>query len=246
VGNREPKRSNFTDSRPGEIIRPERLHDFEFGHKYQSMILSTGINAYFMNYRDQLVLTGEINDVGSAIMVNVPESYRAGIEFMLGLQPIRNIRWEANATISRNRIKSFVEYVDDWDTWGQQTIDHENTSLSFSPEIIASSRISWEPIKNFNINLTSKYVGKQFIDNTSSEERRLDPYLVNNIRLAYEFKPGIIKKVNLFVDLINLFNEMYESNAWVYSYFYEGNRSEIIGYYPQAGRHFIAGVVLDL
>ena len=246
VGNREPKRSNFTDSRPGDEIKPEHLNDFEFGHSYRSSNVSLGINAYFMDYRDQLALTGEINDVGSAIMVNVPDSYRAGLEVMIAFQPFKRLKWEANATISRNRIKTFTEFVDDWDTWEQHSIVHENTSLAFSPEIVAGSRISWNPVTGLDLSLLSKYVGKQFIDNTSSDERMLNAYFVNNIRLAYEFKPKFISSMSLFIDVINILNERYESNAWVYSYFYEGNRNEMLGYYPQAGRHFMMGIIFDI
>jgi hypothetical protein len=142
--------------------------------------------------------------------------------------------------------KLFTEFVDDWDTWEQHSIVHENTSLAFSPEIVVGSRISWNPVTGLDLALLSKYVGKQFIDNTSSDERMLNAYFVNNIRLAYEFKPKFISSVSLFIDVINILNERYESNAWVYSYFYEGNRNEMLGYYPQAGRHFMMGIILDL
>ncbi len=246
VGNREPKRSNFTDARPGDEIRPEHLDDFELGHSYRTSNFSVGLNAYIMDYRDQLALTGEINDVGSAIMVNVPDSYRAGIEAMIAYQAFKTLKWEANATLSRNRIKAFTEFVDDWDTGEQQSILHENTSLAFSPEIVVGSRISWNPVKGMELALLSKYIGKQFIDNTSSNDRMLNAYFVNNIRLAYEFKPKFISNISLFIDAINVFNEKYESNAWVYSYFYEGSRNEMLGYYPQAGRHFMMGLVLDI
>jgi len=246
VGNREPKRSNFTDASPGQEIKPERLNDFEIGYRYLSGRISAEANAYFMDYTDQLVLTGEINDVGSAIMVNVPDSYRVGLELMLAYQPVKSLKWEANATISRNRVMSFVELVDDWDTWGQRSFELENTSLAFSPEVIAGSRITWTPLESLDLSLLTKYVGKQFIDNTSSADRMLDDYLVNSFRLAYTYKPSFLKEINVFVDLINLLNEKYETNAWVYSYFYEGQRGKIDGYYPQAGRHFMAGITISL
>ena len=246
VGNREPKRSNFTDAAPGQEVSPERLNDFEFGHAYKSGRISLGTNLYYMDYKDQLVLTGEINDVGSAIMVNVPDSYRAGLEFLVAVQAIKNLRWDANATFSRNRIQNFVEYVDDWDTWGQQNFEHKNTSLAFSPEFIVGSRITWSPVHELDLSLQSKYVGKQFIDNTSSDDRMLAPYLINNFRAAYSFSPKFFKEINVFLDLINFLNEEYESNAWVYSYFYEGQRYKMDGYYPQAGRHFLFGISMKL
>ncbi len=246
VGNREPKRSNFTDSRPGQEIKPERLNDFEMGYTYKSGMFSLEANAYFMDYTDQLVLTGEINDVGSAIMVNVPDSYRAGLELTVAAQPFKSLAWELNATLSRNRIISFIEYVDDWDTWGQQNFELKNTSLAFSPEIIAGSRIIWNPLEGLDLSLLTKFVGKQFIDNTSSLDRMLDAYVVNNFRLGYSFQPKFLKEINLFVEVINLLNEEYETNAWVYSYFYQGQRYKMDGFYPQAGRHFMAGIILKL
>ena len=246
IGNREPKRSNFTDAGPGETINPERLYDYELGYKYYSSLISAGANAYYMDYKDQLVLTGEINDVGSVIMTNVPSSYRAGLELMIALKPLGFMQFDGNLTLSRNRIKSFVEYVDNWDTGGQNTIEHTNTSLSFSPELIASGHILLKPVKNLDISLLSKYVGKQYIDNTSSESRMVEPYFVNNLRISYSIEPALFDRIGLFFEVINILDEKYESNAWVYSYFYGGERDEMIGYFPQAGRHYMLGLSLEL
>lgn len=246
VGNREPKRSNFTDAAPGVEIRPEQMTDLETGFTWKKDKGFVGFNLYFMDYTDQLVLTGEINDVGSAVMVNVADSYRAGIELEAGIQLTKRLNWEANATFSRNRILNFVEFIDDWDTWGQRKIEAGSTDLSFSPAIIAGSRVTWMPLKNLQIILDSKYVGSQYMDNTSSQEKMLDPYFVNDILIAYTPKVLKVDHLTVFGQVNNVFNHLYESNAWVYSYYYGNERNHMIGYYPQATRNFIVGLRLAL
>ncbi|MFN8134305.1 MAG: hypothetical protein U0Z17_03415 [Bacteroidales bacterium] len=128
-----------------------------------------------MYYHNQLALTGAINDVGAPVMINVPVSYRAGIELSARVLLSRNLKWEPAITLSRNKIKSFTEYIDNWDTWEQIATEHSNTDLSFSPAVVASNSLSWMVTKGFNINLISKLVGRQYIDNTQSSDRQLDP-----------------------------------------------------------------------
>ena len=198
-----------------------------------------------MNYKDQLVLTGEINDVGSAIMVNVPESYRAGIELEGGIKIGQKLDWMANLTLSRNRILNFTEYVDDWDTWDQQVIELGETHLAFSPGIIAGSRLSYQVLSDLKLSLDTKVVGKQFMDNTSSVDKMLESYWVNDLMLTYTPSLNGKSRLSQFVQVNNVLDHLYESNAWVYSYFYEGQRAHMIGYYPQAGRHFLAGMSLN-
>jgi iron complex outermembrane receptor protein len=243
VANREPNRSNYVDA-PPERNQPvhETLQNWELGYNYKSSEFSMGANLYYMDYKNQLVLTGEINDVGSAIMVNVDESYRAGIELQAGVQVSRAILWNGNVTLSSNKIKNFTEYVDNWDTWEQEVFDLGTTDLSFSPKIVANSQLLFEPVKNLQLSLNSSYVGKQFIDNTSSDERALDAYFVNNIKVNYTLSTGLFKEVILHLMVNNLFNEKYESNAWVYSYILGDERYEMDGYFPQAGTHFMVGV----
>jgi len=243
IGHREPNRSNFTDADPnGKQPTYEKLNDFEGGYKYQSSRFTAGANLYYMNYKDQLILTGEINDVGSAIMTNVDDSYRAGIEIVAGIKILPNLEWDINATFSQNKIKNFTEYVDNWDTWGQDSIVHGTSDIAFSPSLIANSTIRYQPIKNLDINLISQYVGKQYIDNGSSNDRRLDAYFVNNLKVSYSIHPQFLKEICFNLLVSNLFNEEYESNAWVYSYIYGGTRYKMDGYFPQAGTNILMGV----
>ncbi len=243
VANREPNRSAFVDY-PAGYDSPvhETLQDWELGYNFASSKFSFGANFYFMNYKDQLVLTGQINDVGAPIMVNVDKSYRAGAELQAGVQLARNFRWNGNATFSLNRIKDFTEYVDNWDTGGQDAIELGTSDLAFSPNIIGNSQFVFSPGKKFSIAFISNYVGEQYIDNTSSDARKLDAYFVNNLKADYSFTTGLFEEITLHLMVNNLFNEEYESNAWVYSYILSGERYEMDGYFPQAGTHLMFGI----
>jgi iron complex outermembrane receptor protein len=243
VANREPNRDNFVDSDPAKPVpQPERLYDLEAGYSFNTSIVALSANAYYMLYQDQLVLTGAINDVGAPVMINVPSSYRAGVELSAKVLLTDNLKWEPSVTMSRNKIKSFTEYIDDWDTWGQTAVNHTNTDLAFSPSVIANSSLNWMIFKGFNLNLMSKYVGRQYIDNTESSDRQLDPYFVNNLLISYKFKPRFCKEIGYSLMINNIFNEQYESNAWVYRYSYENSMQKLDGYYPQAGINLMAGV----
>ncbi len=243
VANREPNRDNFVDSDPAKSIpHSERLYDMEAGYSLSTNHISLNTNAYFMYYHEQLVLTGAINDVGAPIMVNVPSSYRAGIELSAKALLTANLKWEPSVTLSQNKIKSFTEYIDDWDTWGQTSVNHTNTDLSFSPSLIANSSLSWIIFKGFNLNLISKFVGRQYIDNTESSDRQLDPYFVNNLLISYKVNPRFCKEIGFSLMINNIFNEKYESNAWVYRYSYENTMQKLDGYYPQAGINLMVGV----
>ncbi len=243
IANREPNRTAFVDKAPGgKTPGAETLQDLEAGYSFSSSWFSFAANYYFMNYNDQLVLTGEINDVGAPIMVNVDKSFRTGIELQAGVQIVKNLQWNGNATFSSNKIKNFTEYVDNWDTWGQEQYDLGTTDIAFSPNIVANSQLVFSPVKNLNLSFISSFVGKQYIDNTSNDDRILNSYFVNNLKADYNFKTNLFEEITLHLMVNNLFNEVYESNAWVYSYIYEGNRSKMDGYYPQAGTHFMFGI----
>ncbi len=243
VANREPNRSAYVDANPqGKQPVYETLYDLELGYELKSSAFSGGINLYYMKYNDQLVLTGEINDVGAPIMVNVDDSYRQGVELQAAVMITRNLQWQANATFSRNKIENFTEYVDNWDTWEQEAFNHGTTDIAFSPNVISNSRLLFEPLKNLNLALVTSYVGKQFIDNTSSDDRQLDAYLVNSLKADYMIRTGLFSNITFHLMVNNLFNESYENNAWVYSYILGDGRYKMDGYFPQAGRHFMMGI----
>ncbi|MDP3643159.1 MAG: TonB-dependent receptor [Bacteroidota bacterium] len=241
--NREPNRDNYVDADPkGKQPEFETLNDFEFGYKYNSSRLALGVNAYYMQYQNQLILTGEINDVGAPIMTNVNNSYRAGLELMAGMKLSEKLKWDVNLTFSKNKIQDFTDFVDDWDNGGQIETKLGSTDLAFSPELIANSQLSWKAVKGLNISLQSYSVSSQYIDNTSSNDRKLDAYLLNNLKFTYHVPQKFAKEFNLHLMVNNLFNTEYESNAWVYSYVLEGERYAMDGYFPQAGINFMAGL----
>jgi len=244
VGNKEPNRDDFTQSTPASRPKAETLHDWEAGYKAQTQKLAFSANLYYMNYRNQLVLTGQINDVGAYNRTNIPNSYRAGIELEAGALLTRNLRWNVNATLSRNKIRSFTEFIDNYDSGEQRAIVHTDKDIAFSPNLIASSQLLYTPVKRLEVGLLSKYVGKQYLDNTGNPNRTLNPYFVNDLRFIYSWKPKFAEVVEFTLLLNNVFNELYESNGYTFSYIAEGQTITENYYYPQATRNFLAGVRL--
>jgi len=243
VANREPNRSNYVDANPaGKQPVHETLRDWEMGYNFKSSTFSFSANYYYMYYKNQLVLTGEINDVGAPIMVNVDKSFRTGIELQAGVKITPALQWNGNTTFSINKVNNFTEYVDNWDTWGQESYELGTTDLAFSPNVMANSRFTFSPVNKLEFSFVSSYVGKQFIDNTSNDDRVLNAWFVNNLNVEYSMNTKLFNEITLRVMVNNLFNANYESNAWVYSYIYEGERSKMDGYFPQAGTHFMFGV----
>ena len=262
VGNKEPNRDDFTESSPESRPQHEQLLDVEFGHRYTSEKLSISTNFYNMQYKNQLILTGELNDVGSAVRVNIPESYRRGVEFTGVAILSEKFTLKFNLTLSENKISTFTEYVDNWDTWGKDEVVHENTDIAFSPGIIGGGQLIFTPFEKENgkiqFALLSKYVGNQYIDNTSSDFAKLDAYLVHDLRISYLIKSNLFREVEVSSWIRNLSNQNYISNAWVYRFntafdptsydMYanpeKGNTYNQIGAFNQAGINFFVGLKL--
>ncbi len=249
VGHREPSRADIKDAMKGTTNytpSAERLFDYELGYALKTSTFGLNLNLYYMDYKDQLVLTGKLSDVGYALMTNVDKSYRAGVEVTFSVKPLSWLTWNLNTTLSRNRIKNFVEYIDlyddDWNIVGQQENHLGETPISFSPSFIGSSQVCFTPAKNLNLTLISKYVGEQYYDNTGSAERRLDDYLVNNLKIDYSLKLKSIKTLNFQFFINNLSDLKYEANAWVYraKFVSDGSEYREDGFFPQAGINFMA------
>ncbi|RLD91024.1 MAG: TonB-dependent receptor, partial [Bacteroidetes bacterium] len=251
VANREPSRSDFRDADPGTVVLSERLTDYELGYRHGGKRVALNANLFYMDYKNQLVLTGKINNVGSAIRTNVANSYRTGVELSAALLVTDWFKWDMNLAYSQNKIKNFTEYVDNWDYWNDpstEPLQYEKnlgtTDISFSPNVVGSSNMVFTMVKNLHLNLVSNYVGRQYIDNTSNKERSLDPYFINNIRLSYTWFPGFVKSVDFIVNMNNIFDNHYETNAWVYRYVYGEEEYEMNGYFSQAGFNVMGGVVV--
>lgn len=245
TANREPARADYIDITEGKSPVHETMYDYELGYTLAQNNAKININLYYMDYTNQLVKTGKINNVGTAIMTNIPESYRMGIEISGGIKISELIDWQANATFSRNKILDYTEYTDNWETGIQDEIYIGKSNISFSPEIITGSQLIFKPLKDFEIAIISKFVGEQYIDNSSAKDRMLDAYFVNNIRLNYHFETKLIKRIDFQLLVNNIFNEKYETDAWAYRYYYEGGYHNMDGYFPQAGTNLLAGLILS-
>jgi iron complex outermembrane receptor protein len=249
LAHKEPNRDDFEAS-PDQQPNAETLHDFEAAIERKQQRYNFSATFYYMLYKDQLVLTGKINDVGSYTRINVPNSYRAGIELQAGaaIAPWMNVN--VNATFSRNKIKSFTEYLDEYDAdfnyIGQQTVEHKNADISFSPNVIAAGTLTFIPLKNMQLNFVSKYIDKQYLDNTSNNSRMLPSYFTEDFRLNYSLYSTLFKQIDFIAAVNNIFNHLYEPNANTYPYMYDGDVINDNYYYPAAGINFMAGINIKL
>jgi iron complex outermembrane recepter protein len=245
IGRKEPNRDDFeagADQQP----KPEVLHDFELGAEKRTSDYNWGATLYYMSYKDQLVLTGQINDVGSYTRSNVPNSYRMGIELQGGIQLTHWWHFAANLTLSQNKIRDFTEYYDDYDNGGQKAIPHGNTDIAFSPAAVSSITNDFTPCKNLAISWLVKYAGNQYLDNTSDKTRRLDAYAVQDGRINYTLKNLLFKEITFIGQVNNVFNKKYEPNGYTYSYQYGGSVITENFYYPMAGTNFVFGLNVKL
>lgn len=235
AGSKEPSRQDFVDN-AAAAPRPEYLQDYEFGYERSGLRYGLQLNGYFMNYQDQLVLTGAVNSTGDAIRTNVEKSYRLGLEAVLNYQFSKRLIWSGNVTLSQNRIQNFQEKMFDYDLNQEVVINHGNTDIAYSPTVIYGSTLTYT-LGAFEASLLRKFVGKQYLDNTSDDARSLKAYSTHDIRLKYTMKKG-----PAFTLLLNnVLNEMYSSNGYTYSYRYGGATTTENFYYPQAGFNFLLG-----
>lgn len=260
MGQREPLRADLKQSIKGgaeSAIKPEQMVDYELGYRYVNESgVDVGANFYFMNYNNQMVQTGKLNDVGYKLMENVKESYRAGIELELSLPFAANkLRLDANATLSENKIKNYTAYYDLFDNnsdWNkvykegtkvrkQMAENIGTTDISFSPNIVGMLSLTYQPTSAIYFNLFGKYVGKQYLDNTSDEAKSIPSYFVSNFSTGYTFEKTSIGKISVQFFVNNLFNKEYVANGWADTEAFENDRSKVnwIGYYPQATRNFM-------
>ncbi|MCE6988733.1 TonB-dependent receptor [Dyadobacter sp. CY323] len=242
IGNREPNRDDLTASTAILFPKSEHMQNVEAGFRTQRGKWAFSANYYLMHYKNQLVLTGQINDVGNSIRVNVPKSYRTGIELEGAVAFNKFLKWNLNATFSQNKINNFTEYIVNYDDGGYNTIDHGKSDISFSPNVIAGSQFTYSLVKNVELALLTKYVGKQYLDNTSNETRKLDAYFTNDIRLSWTIKPAWAREISLNLLVNNILNERYESNGYTYGYFAGGAVTQENFYFPQAGTNFLVGL----
>jgi iron complex outermembrane receptor protein len=203
-----------------------------------------------MKYNNQLVLTGAINDVGAYTRTNIPNSYRAGIELQAAASLKSWLNINGNLSLSKNKIKSFTEYIDDYDNGNQKLITHTNTNIAFSPNVVAAADIAFKPFmqsrhaawKPFELNLLAKHVGRQYLDNTSDKSRSIDDYTLVDLRARYVWHIKEHSDLIFTLAVYNTLNRMYVNNGYNYSYISGGQTNVSNYYYPQAGRYFLAGI----
>ncbi|MCF8202089.1 MAG: TonB-dependent receptor [Crocinitomicaceae bacterium] len=243
IANREPVRRDFRESTPENRPLPERMYDAELAYRLVYKRWNAQANLFLMYYQDQLVLTGQINDVGGYTRTNVDQSYRAGLEFEFAYQLTEKWRLQGATTLSQNKIMNFVEfvdvYLDEAPYYTQAQIDHGTTDLAFSPNFIHTLGLQYQPTAALSLALQSKYVARQYLDNTSSVARSLDPFTFTNFICNYKVKQNFAKEMEIGLLVNNLFNALYANNGYTFSYQYGGLTTTENFYYPQAGRHFL-------
>lgn len=241
IANKEPRRDDYENG----SVKPERLFDYELGWKYNAKNLTVNANAFYMNYNDQLVLTGALNDVGSPIFTNSGNSYRYGIEIESVIKVINKLTFQSNITLSQNKNRDFYFQRDGV----LQNLG--NTNIAFSPDIVFGNATTYSPINNLNLTVLNKFVGRQFMGNIDSEKSILKAYNVHDLNITYLWNINKGIKSILFSGLVNnIFDYKYESNGYFYTYDDDFSSPGVIttiegaGYFPQAGINFLAGATL--
>ena len=261
IANREPSRNNYKEnvvynSSTGEytgLPHAERLYDYEVGYTYSHPRFAVGANLYFMDYDNQLVLTGEYNDVGAYKTKNVKDSYRMGAEITAGVKILEWLRWDGNLVASRNKILNYHQYIDlydDQDNWnwvGQDSVVG-TTTIAFSPTITASSLFTFD-VAGFTATVQTNVVSKQYLDNTEDENAMLRAYSTTNLNLQYQLpmqqwcKKNNTPDIRLLCQINNIFNAKYANNGGAEaSRFQDGSRC--CWYYAQAGINVHAGFAI--
>lgn len=261
ISNKEPNRNDYR-ANPDDRPEHETLYDLELGYKKSGFKYAFSANLYYMQYKNQLVSNGQLNDVGESLHENVDNSYRRGIELVGSYRPIPKLTVQGNVAFSQNKIEEYVDHVDNWDTGGKTDIIYENTTLAFSPSVVSGVNLNYKFNDAFSVEWQHKFVGKRYIDNTENELRSLDPYYLQHLLVTYSNTKvfGKLLKFNLKVN--NLLNSDYISNAWSYRFISQGfdprpfdpyvtaenendGSYQSMGFFPQAFRNVLFGVKLE-
>lgn len=242
VGGKEPTRRDYVESTEESRPDPERLTDFELGYHGSFNRFDVGVNLYYMLYRDQLINTGEVNDVGNIVRENVPDSYRAGVELQLGARLLPQLEWRGNVTLSRNIISEYVRYLDDFDQGGQQTEIYNDVAISFSPSVTGNSVVAYRA-GSFQTEWISQFVSRQYLDNTASQSRSIDPYWVNDLRFSYSYdRFPYLRNITASLLINNILDEKYVSNGYTFGWISGSEEQFFNYYYPQAGRNILFNI----
>jgi iron complex outermembrane recepter protein len=245
VAGKEPNRDDF-EAGVAQQPKTEILHDFEAGIEQKAYTFSWGANFYYMRYKNQLVLTGKINDVGAYTRTNVPVSYRMGFELQARWQPASWFNAAGNLAFSKNKIKDYTAFYDDYDNGGQKSTIYKESDISFSPSVVGGASVTFIPVKNWELSLLGKYVGKQYLDNTADNARSLNSYYVQDFRTIYTLNKFVFRQIDCILQVNNIFNIMYEPNGYTYGYYAGGSLVNENYYFPMAGTNFMIGLNVKL
>ena len=245
VANKEPNRDDFEASAT-EQPRREQLIDWEAGFEFKKPKYAINANVYYMDYKDQLVLTGKINDVGAYTRINVPKSYRTGLELQLKYSFNKYFNSSYNITFSQNKIEAFTEYVDDYDTYTQVAIPHKNTNIALSPSLTTNRTFNWRPNDKLSFFWTTKYTSKQFLDNTQNKDRVLDAFFINDLNAHWTILNKTKFTMLLQVYANNVLDVKYAPNGYTFSYIYDRTLTTSNNFYPMAGRNYWISLKIDL
>jgi iron complex outermembrane receptor protein len=245
VAGKEPNRDDFE---AGIHQQPKRelLKDAELGIERTNKLTNWSATIYYMNYKDQLVLTGQVNDVGAYTRTNIPKSYRLGIELQGAAMINTWMNLSANLALSKNKVTGFTEYIDDYDLGGQKTNQYHETDIALSPAVVGAATINLLPCENLELSLLGKYVSRQYLDNTKNENRKLDAFYTQDLRAVYSIKIKWLKELNITGQVNNVFNKKYEPNGYTYNYISGGELIVNNYYFPMAGTNFMVGVNVRL
>jgi iron complex outermembrane receptor protein len=263
IANREPSRNNYKENVVYDALtqtysglpKAERLYDYELGYLFNHRIFSIGANLYYMDYDNQLVLTGKVNDVGAQSTINVKDSYRMGIELSAQVQIAKWLTWQGNVTLSRNKIQNYSEtitrYDSDYNWLGEEEQLFKETTIAFSPSITAMSLFQFA-YRGIGADLYTSVVGKQYLDNTQNETATLKTYTTTNLQLTYQLplerwmKRSKVPQIRLLCQVNNLFNAKYASNGGSDCSYFENGTACWPWYYAQAGINVHAGVRIEM
>lgn len=245
IAHKEPNRADF-ETGAEKQPKAERLNDVELGMERKNSAYQFGANLYYMTYKDQLVLTGKVNDVGAYTRTNIKDSYRAGVEMQAAYKLAQWIKVSGNIAFSRNKIRDFDEYIDNYDNGQQQVNKYRESDISFSPNVVGAGTLSIVPEKHIQLELIGKYVGKQFLDNTSNKDRMLDAFYTQDVRAIFSTSRKALKNVQFTAQVFNVFNALYEPNGYTFSYIAGNKLTTENYYYPMAGTNWLVGLNIRL
>ena len=245
VANKEPNRDDFEASAT-EQPRSEQLVDLETGFEFKRPKYAINANVYYMNYKDQLVLTGKINDVGAYTRTNVPKSYRAGLELQFKYSFNKYFNSSYSITYSQNKIEAFTEYIDDYDQFKQVAIQHKNTNIALSPSLITNRTFNWKPNDKLSVFWTTKYTSEQFLDNTQNKDRKLDAFFINDLNAQWTVMNKRKFTMLLQVYANNVLDVQYAPNGYTFSYIYDRTLTTSNNFYPMAGRNYWISLKIDI